>query len=101
MKQVMLKVRSSAKAMVTNFEALAAKSRRYVGRYFDASLGAINPETQKPQGGWPLKDEPEEIPFRAEYLQAVREGDLIPADKATADVCGVPFVQTSSSQKQK
>ncbi len=96
MKKV-LKVRSAPMAMVTNFEALDAKSRRYVGRQFDPSVGEINPETQRPQGGWPLRDEPEEVPFRAEYLQAVREGDLIPADKATADLCGVPF----TSQKQK
>ena len=96
MKQV-LKVRSAPMAMVTNFEALEAKSRRYVGRVFDSTLGEVNPETGNRQGGWPLTDEPEEIPFRAEYRQAVREGDLIPADKATADLCGVPF----TSQKQK
>ena len=94
-----LKVKSSEKAMVTNYEAMAAKVRRYVGRVYDSTLGPVDPETNKRVGGWPLSNEMEEIPYRAEYVQAVKEGDLIAADKVTADICGVPF-QTDKSAKK-
>lgn len=94
-----LKVKSSPTAMVTNYEAMIAKVRRYVGRIYDPTLGPVDPETNKHVGGWPLTNEPEEIPYRAEYVQAVKEGDLIPADKATADLCGVTFQADKSAKK--
>jgi len=83
MATVLLKVKSSVNGLVTNYEAMGGNARRYVGRSFDPTSG--------PNGGWVLKTEPEEIPYRAEYMQAIRDGDLIPADKATADYCGVKF----------
>lgn len=98
MQKKTLRVKSSPQAMVTDFEALAAKVRRYVGRSYDPTLGPIDPETNKNVGGWPLKDGIDEIPYRPEYVQAVKEGDLIAADKATADMCGVPF-QTDKAKK--
>ncbi len=86
-----LKVKSSPLAMVTDYEAFAAGVRRYIGRSYDPSLGPVDPETKKHVGGWPLKDGVDEIPYRPEYARAIKEGDLLAADKATADLCGVPF----------
>lgn len=86
-----LKVTSAPGALVQNLAALSSNTPRYIGRTFDASEG--------PHGGWKLSDTPEEVPFCAEYLQAVREGDLIPADKSTAEMCGVKFKAPSSASK--
>lgn len=99
MQKQILKVKSSPQSMVTDFEALAARVRRYVGRTYDPTLGPVDPETNKHVGGWPLKNEPDEIPYRPEYVQAVKEGDLIAADKATADFCGVPFQVDKATKK--
>lgn len=44
-------------------------------------------------GEWVPRTEPETIPACAEYARALRQGELIPADKATADAVGIPFKQ--------
>lgn len=41
--------------------------------------------------GWAPSAEPTELPSQAEYLQALRDGDLWPADKATADEADIDF----------
>ncbi len=79
------KVYAAGTAMVSDYEALATNVRRYIGRTYDPSLGVA--------GGWVPKQEPQTISDRAEYRQAIKEGDLLPADRATALACGVPFTQ--------
>ena len=54
--------------------------RCYVGYVFDRNM-AIPGESE---GGWRPVVEPEEVPQRHEYLQALAHGDLWPADEATA-----------------
>lgn len=72
-----LKVRPVANVLVSDFEALNSGVRRFVGRRFDPSVGFV-----------PL-DEDAEVPFRAEYVQAVKAGELEPCDAETAKLCGV------------
>jgi len=93
-----LKVMASEEtdALFSNLEALLASppSRRYVGWKFNAEVGEA--------GGWERKEEPETLPYRHEYVKAVREGDLVPADKETAKLCGViwcPRQETTSKKK--
>ena len=77
-----LRVLAVGTALVQSLEHMKANPRRFVGRQWvnvdgKAALDALT--------------EPTEVPFRAEYVQAVREGALAPADRETADACGVPF----------
>lgn len=99
-----LRVLARGTAMVFDLERHEAGVRRFIGRKHDRTLGAVFVErdhtgvdNQHRQGGWPASHhprEPDEVPYRAEYLFAIRDGDLWPADKATADICGVPFDPT-------
>ena len=95
-----LRVLARGVAMVPHIESYEAGARRFVGRKHDATLGAAFRDDQgveRRQGGWPPSHspaEPHEVADRAEYRQHVREGDLWPADKATADACGVKFDPT-------
>lgn len=66
--------------MVTDLEALAGGARRYVGRAFDSSVN-----------GWVPSKGAVEVPDKPEYRQAVKDGDLLPADEATAKLCKVAF----------
>lgn len=75
-----LRVRAHGTAMVVDFGALEAGGRRYIGRVFDATLG--------PAGGWPAVGDVL-IPYRTEYIRALRQGDLEAADADTAAIAGV------------
>lgn len=77
-----LRVKARGTAMVCDYAALDAGGRRFIGRTYDPTLG--------PAGGWPAAGVVE-VPYRAEYAKAVRDGDLEAADEATALLCGVPF----------
>lgn len=86
MKKKNLLVRASSKnTLVPNLDALNANppQRRFIGWLFNETLGDA--------GGWDKKQEPESIPYKQEYVQAVKEGDLEPADEETAILCGVVF----------
>ena len=39
------------------------------------------------------KTEPDIVPFHQDYVLAVKQGDLVPADEETAALCGVAFIQ--------
>lgn len=100
-----LKVRARANRMVVDHEALAAGARRFVGRLYEPEHEARTPKAleaiTKPvrideptaydhRPHWPRHpDGVVEKPARAEYLLAVRRGDLLAADEATAKACGV------------
>lgn len=76
-----MKVFANGSAMVSDLQALAAGARRYIGRSYDSGLGLA--------GGWPALMKPQEVPAIAEYVQALKDGDLLPADEETAKLCGV------------
>lgn len=78
-----LLVLAKGTALVSHLEALDAGVRRFVGRKHDPSVG--------PAGGFVPHAEAEEVADRAEYRQAVKEGDLWAADEETAAKCGVKF----------
>lgn len=78
-----LRFRARGSALVQDFERLEAGVKRFVGRkYVEVEPGVW---------GFQPTGKDEEVPLRAEYMKACREGDLWPADAATAARCGVPF----------
>lgn len=75
-----IRVRAKGSAMVPDLEAHEAGARRYIGRRHDPNIGHdVTDEHGRvvgKSGGWPPLDEPVEVPARAEYLAAIRDGDL-------------------------
>ena len=69
--------------MICDRKALEVGARRFIGRTHDPKLG--------PQGGWPRSLEPVEVEMHNDYLLALRHGDLVAADEATAKLAGVKF----------
>lgn len=78
-----LRFRARGSALVQDFERLEAGVKCFVGRKFK--------EAEAGRFGFAPTGEDYEVPYRAEYVRACAEGDLWPADKATADACGVDF----------
>ena len=71
--------------MVQNHERLEAGTNSFVGMAFRELEG-------KPgEYGFVVLDEAVEVPNRVEYVQALRAGDLLPADQETADLAGLKF----------
>lgn len=86
-----LRFRARGEALVQNFERLEAGVKSFVGRkYLEVSPG---------QWGFAPTNAAEEVAFRAEYVKACKEGDLYPADAATASACGVSFDPTFGAPK--
>ena len=79
---IKLKVFSSDKSLIADLNTIGKLNipRKFIGRVFDP---AVN--------GFVLKKEPEEIENRSEYINFVKQGDLIAADEQTANICGVNF----------
>lgn len=71
-----------------DFEGFEAGVRRFIGCRFDASVGEIDSKGI-PQGGFVPTGKVAVVPYRAEYVQAIKEGDLKPADAETARLCKV------------
>jgi hypothetical protein len=78
-----LRFRARGSALVQNFERLEAGIKSFVGRKYVE----VNP------GEWGFKptDQAEEVPYRAEYAKACKDGCLYAADAETAAACGVSF----------
>jgi len=77
-----LHVRVFGSALVPDYEAQEQGQRRFVGRH--------------PQHPWPIVDAVITIPARSEYIQHVRDGELIPWDAETAKLCGVFYAELNS-----
>lgn len=78
----LLRVFAAGDAMVSNLEAEEAGARRYIGRRYDG-------EGPNGEGRWVPTGEVVEVPYRAEYVAALRAGELMPADDETAQLAGV------------
>lgn len=78
-----LRFRARGQALVQNFERLDAGIKSFVGRKF------VQPEPDV--FGFEPTNADEEVAYRAEYVKACKDGDLYPADEATAKACGVSF----------
>lgn len=89
-----MKFYARGSALVPDLEAHEARVRRFVGRRHDRAGGLKGMDENGNvfmTGAWPATDHPQEVPYRAEYVQAAKEGDLHPADEETARICGLRF----------
>lgn len=72
--------------LVSDFRALDASPRRFIGRTPKATDAGVE---------WQADAQPAELPdvgeFGSEFVREVREGSLWPADAETARRCGVSF----------
>lgn len=99
MKEV-LRVRRKGTAMVPDYES-HRNVRRFHGWKYDGGQGdefKVHPGNLLPgeapvkrQGAWVGHDDVIELPVTAEYIRHLRDGDLWPADAATASMVNVPF----------
>lgn len=108
-----LKVLPRGESMVPHYESLGGTTRRFIGFTHDPTAGRsvkADDGSTFMSGGWKRSAEPVEVPtipttdasYHAawgEYRRDVREGALWPADKATADACGVKFDATFGGRK--
>lgn len=76
-----VKANLNTNAMVTNFEALDAGVKRFVGWKWDVTL--------QPRPGFVQHENVEEVPNRKEYRDCLLNGELLPADQETANVVGM------------
>lgn len=83
-----LRVRARGTGLVQNYERLEASVNavnQFIGRKFEERKDRPGEYAFVPT------DKIEEVPYRAEYILALKSGDLEPADEATAKAAGLPF----------
>ena len=80
-----LKLLAVGTKLIHDHDALEAGVNRYIGRRWDAELKGFPPTT-----------EPSVVRPLPEYVKAVQQGDLAPADAETAKYCGVQFIPAKS-----
>lgn len=79
-----LRVRPRGDALVQDHERLSAGVNAFIGRRMS--------ELEEPGTyGFVPTGEDAEVPYRAEYVKALKDGDLLPADDATAKAAGLSF----------
>lgn len=54
-------------------------------------VGRAHKEVEPGKWAWVRNDQPAELPYHHDLRKAVMDGDLWPADEATAKACGVAF----------
>ncbi len=81
-----LRVRAKGDTLVQNHERLAMGINEFVGRKYAEREGRPG------EFGFLPTSDVVELPSRAEYLKALLDGDLLPADEATAKAAGVELV---------
>ena len=106
----MLRVRAVTGVLVQNLEALEAGARRYVGRSVKPPVPPQGPAKKVeylPAGDpvvvddlYPIGSEIAEVPDRAEYRKALRDGSLVAADKETAAIVGLEFKSAAKAVKE-
>jgi hypothetical protein len=87
----MLRVHARGTALVTDFKAMEAGVRRFIGRRVDTMT--IDAETDTGAAFVPT-GEVATVPAMHEYVKAVQHGDLWAADEDTAKHCNVDFDPT-------
>jgi len=101
---VTLRLRAKGDLLCADYDAHESGIKRFVGRKHSTAYGHEYRDEQGnllKTGGWPSTGEPQELPYRAELAQAVREGDCWAADEATAAACGVTFDPTCGGELQE
>ena len=117
----MLTVYASENSMCPDYEALEQNHLRFVGRKMNSEKKSIMQQVQGravfKKGGydysvteitkkskevesptWIIQDKPAKVPHRAEYIQALKKGDLLPADQQTARLAGLTGVYSDLPQ---
>lgn len=84
--RLLLAAGSEAKQPVIELLNLRPPTRRFIGW----NLVTIVVDNQQ-RFGFEKKSEPDDVAYHWDYVQAVRNGELVPADQETADLCGVTF----------
>jgi hypothetical protein len=82
-KKLKVKANPEKTSMVTNFEALDAGIKRFVGWKWDTTL--------EPRPGFKQHEDVEEVPNRKEYRDCLSCGELLPADEFTANIVGLKY----------
>ena len=98
---VTLRLRAKGDLLCADYDAHESGIKRFVGRKHSTDVGHEYRDEQGnllKTGGWISTGEPQELPYRAELAQAVKEGDCWAADEATAIVCGVAFDPTCGGE---
>lgn len=85
MQKQTLRVLPVGTALVTDFEAMEHGIRRFIGRQFAPVEDAPGRFGFVPTG------QAAEVPLTAEYVRALHDGSLEPADEATARAVGLPW----------
>lgn len=86
-----LRVRAHGDALVPNYERQEASvnaTRCFIARVYK--------EYEPGKFGFALVDEVVEVPARAEYIKALKDGDLLPADAETASAAGLKLTPPSA-----
>jgi hypothetical protein len=86
-----LSFRARGASLVQNHEKLEAGIKAFVGRKYT--------EVEPGVWGFVPTNADEEVSYCAEYVKACKDGDLYPANAATAAACGVPFDSTFGAPK--
>lgn len=83
-----LTVRAVAGRYVTDFHALQPRERgtksvrRYINRTKLVTGEAVT---------FPINPQPTRLAYSVEYIKAIKRGDLLPCDEATAALAGVEY----------
>ena len=106
-----IRVRLVGDGMIPDYEAMEDGVMRFHGWRHDPNVGrevtvfargdkkGEKPVARKVRSGGFVKADGDVdlvLPFRAEYLQEVQAGSLIPLDEESARLCGVPFKSLKS-----
>lgn len=87
-----LRVKARGSAMCPDYEAMEARTRRYIGRKLVLGEAFKDAEGEdRRRAEFHPTGEVHEIPVRHEYVLAVKDGDLWAADEDTAKYCNVAF----------
>jgi hypothetical protein len=78
-----LRFHARGTALVTDPHAQERGTRRFIGRRWQEAFPG--------RYVWAPTEKPQEVDYHHDLAKAARDGDLWPADKATADALGVPF----------
>jgi hypothetical protein len=88
-----LRFHASGTALVQDFERLEIGVKAFLGRKYE--------EVKPGVWGFVPTGMVAEVPYRAEYAKACKDGDLIAADEETAKLCGVPFESNFGDRAEK
>lgn len=88
-----LRLLAKGEALLPIFEKMGSGIRQFVGREYK--------EVEPGQWGFVPTSKSTEVPFRAEYVEAVRVGDADAADEETARACGVKWTPPKATTEKK